>query len=138
MNTLDRADWAAVNKVDYIALWKGIDENLEKGYSTDTVRIELDKLQEELKAEDIVDAFIEETGLRPVAGGTVKHVSRQELYSVYELWGLNNGVGKTTAQWMTMRLINKGFKSYKEKKKRIFEVNSEASVGMKHMLEVAK
>jgi hypothetical protein len=135
--TLDKSDWDAINGIDYLALWRGIDENRERGYQTDEVIAQLEKAQEHYTDSDALDEFIVEMAIRPVYGEATKTVSRNEMFAAYDIWMRSNGFKPTTSQWMTKRLMNKRIESMTDAGIRFFKVNAKSPVGGKVKLEAA-
>jgi hypothetical protein len=54
----DRCKWDDINTIDYLELWRGIDESLETPYISD-VLVELDTAQELVRAKDSVEEWLE-------------------------------------------------------------------------------
>lgn len=89
----DRLDWETLNTFDFIALWKGIDENKEHGYFT-TALSEIQKAiadqQADLVHQDEVMAWAEE--LQIVCTGTgSKKAKNSDIYYSYTAWCERNG-----------------------------------------------
>lgn len=86
LGTLKRIDWEAINKVDYLKLWKSIDENIEEGFLKD-VECELIAHQQGLVAKDEVDEFLDEASLFPgQSKSNGRFISTADLYRKFVTW----------------------------------------------------
>lgn len=125
METVAQFPIETINAIDYLAMWKGIDENREQGYLTPELRTQLFNKQEALVDKEPLDEFIAEMQLKPSKPHTTKNISKDELYRAYVIWCGNNGVHATSSQWVTKRLIKRKFRVIKEGTASFFEVNAE-------------
>lgn len=90
LNALDLLDHAAINAIDYIALWRGIDEQRSRGYF-ELVKDTVAKKQDELAMKDEVQLFLEEHGVMPTSLET-KTVNGKHLYNEYIIHTKNSGI----------------------------------------------
>lgn len=104
IRALDKIDWDKINSLDYIALFQGIDENLERGY-IEGVFEEVKKEQENLVGLDELNIFMEH---HKITSGT-KEVAATHMYQAYAIWADTNGI-KTPLNsiWFGRKLSNKG------------------------------
>ena len=105
IRSLDVLDWAAINNIDYIALWQSIDENKERGYYEEQKEA-IVKDQENLTGLEELQVFLDLYKVKP---GN-KEIAGPILYDAYKLWCESNGV-KTpfNSVWFGRRLSGKGF-----------------------------
>lgn len=106
--TLARVDWAAINSIDYVALWKGVDERLDDGYLTGDILQKVHAAQQALVNEEELDIYVNERNIM-VVGLAQKEVSADQLYSDYRSWAVEAGVHRPfTKAWFVRKLDNKG------------------------------
>lgn len=79
----NRIDWNAINTIDYLKLWQGIDEDRDDIYLTDMKAVKLE--QEKFREMDSVEEFLTENGLFVDDEGSVE-VSSPTLYLAYVDW----------------------------------------------------
>lgn len=91
INALDALDHAAINGIDYLALWKGIDEKLDRGYY-ERVKDQVVKKQEDLQMKDEVALFLEDFNVLPTVDGTIVEVNGKSLYNDYRKHAMNSGL----------------------------------------------
>lgn len=83
-----KLDWDLLNSIDYVALWRGIDETAKSKYYLQ-VETEIDQRQQSLVSIDMFNMFLQETHLRPSAeepATSGKWVSSKTFYKVYCDW----------------------------------------------------
>lgn len=108
LRSLDKIDWGAINTIDFLALYKGIDENKERGY-IEPYLDQIVKDQEAITAIDELTAFIEQNAL--LEPGTQKEISCSNLYEVYKMWVENNGAKQLSSVQVGRKLGFRGIKS---------------------------
>lgn len=107
IRTLEKLDWAAVNSIDYVSLYRGIDENRENGY-IEAVMDEVIKDQEDLIGVDELTAFME---AHKCLDGT-KEISTQLVYEAYKTWAEANGIKNLiNSVWFGRKLSNRGIRN---------------------------
>ncbi len=80
----DKADWKTVNELDYMALWRGIDESKEDHYVKDFY--ELAKVQEQFRQKDEIEEWLIECSLFPENEEDEMKVAAQIAYDAYVEW----------------------------------------------------
>lgn len=91
IDTLDKIDWKAVNAIDYVALWRGIDEHKEFGYLPQEVWEQVAVKQQQLVIKDAWERFLQDINLIPKAGGKVVSISTSDLWRRYYVWAKDSG-----------------------------------------------
>ena len=77
--------WDEINRMDYLAIWKSVDENGPSPLMP--VLPELTKRQEQLRAKGLVEKFIEDEELQPGDDADDSlFVSTEELYQCFVSW----------------------------------------------------
>lgn len=128
----DKLDWDTLNKLDYVALWRGIDENRERGYMTVSVLDQLVSIQSAITNKSEIAEFLEDLNLMPTDDKFVE-VRLEELYNKYRNWAAESGIHKpNNKQWFSRRVINHGLPTYVGKTStgftaRFFKINSATS-----------
>lgn len=89
MKTLARMDWKAIGSIDYLKIWKSIDENSNVHLSD--VMNELREHQKNLVPLDQVDEFIDEMEISPESQNKGVFVSTVDLYNRFQEWATGNG-----------------------------------------------
>ena len=79
----EKCDWGAINSIDYIKLWQGIDENLEGTYLDEHFEA-IKKRQEGYRAKDSVESFVADLKLGDCTARARVWVSVAELYNLYK------------------------------------------------------
>jgi len=106
IRTLDLMDWKAVNEIDYVQLWQGINEGRARGYYEE-YQADIMHHQEDLTGLEELQVFLDLYKVKP---GT-KELSAQVLYDAYKTWCESNGVKNPfNSVWFGRRLTGKGFK----------------------------
>ena len=59
IETLDKIDWDEINSIDFLELWRGVDESLDVNY-LEGIEDWLEQYQDDYKAQDAVAQFVEE------------------------------------------------------------------------------
>lgn len=112
IRALDMLDWGAINSIDYVTLYKGIDENNERGY-LETELVAISKDQESLIGVEELAIFLEEQN---TTGGTTE-ISCSVVYELYKAWAEINGIKSPfNSAWFGRKLQNKGIFTTKKKK----------------------
>ncbi|MFM6995041.1 MAG: VapE domain-containing protein [Sediminibacterium sp.] len=106
INCQDKLDWDAISSINYIEMWKGIDENKRDGYILDRINF-INTKQEELKMKDDVLLFIEDNNLLP-RDTLTKKVSSFELYQEYRSFCDRNGFIPMNSSWFGRKLVQHG------------------------------
>lgn len=108
IRTQDKLDWDAINGIDYLALFRGIDENKERGYIEGHLE-EISRDQESLIGVDELGDFIAHYQLS--SEGVTKDVPCAKIYDLYKTWAEDNGVKPLSSSWFGRKLSNKGIRS---------------------------
>lgn len=80
----DKADWSKVNELDYMTLWRGVNEHKEEYYVNDFY--ELSKVQENFRQKDEIEEWLDECGLYPENDSDIIQVPAQVVYDEYVAW----------------------------------------------------
>lgn len=89
--TKNKCDWDDVNDIDYLALWKSVDEESDsiiKKYEK-----ELKKAQEEIRPRSSVEEFVEDLGLKDFRGQEFYKIGARKLFDKYLEWMKDNNNG---------------------------------------------
>lgn len=78
----DRCDWKTINELDYLAIWRSVDETKARGYYEE-VEATVKERQELIRDRDSVEEWLEYDNLKPVDGVGVKEVNSRDLYDQY-------------------------------------------------------
>lgn len=116
LNCMDKLDWETLNSLDYIAMWKGIDEARIDGYILTHIN-SIRAAQEQMVAIDPLQLYLDTKGI--IGAGPYKRITSSELYQDYKTWSLDNGHRLMDSSWLGRRLSNKGFKSHRTTYKKI-------------------
>lgn len=103
---LPKLDWKAISSINYLDMWKGIDENKEDGYilpHLDKIRAE----QQELVYTDDLDTYIAFKNLAVGVNGS-KTITFSELYTDYKIWSQDFGQKLLPSNWFAIKLKGKG------------------------------
>ena len=129
INTLDKADWATINSIDYAALWQGISEE------TDYLAPHMDyiaKEQEELATADENFEFFAEFNIKPTETKDLKDIPVNQVYRTYQQWAVDSGLKPMNKITFSKKLANRGLKSVvkriKDKTLRIYSINKDAHI----------
>lgn len=129
----DKLDWEVLNNLDYLSLWRSIDESLERGYLTNDMQELLAVAQAELtNKSDVEEFFTEHAVLAP----SIEYVpmTADNLYRQYRDWAADAGMQKpATKPWFIRRAIAAKLGTYIEKQsngapKRYFKINPESTL----------
>lgn len=115
----DKVNFEAIKKIDYRALWKGIDES--KLY-LETCWPELHMVQQESEAIDEIKEFVETYGLAPVDGMETSPIETKTLQGDYKLWAVANGYTPRHGNFLGKRLRNLGIESFRDNVKPVGQV----------------
>lgn len=104
IRALDLLDWESINTINYMELFQGINENLERGY-LEAVLSEVKEDQKQLVGIDELDSFIDSHNIIPGE----KEVPASVIYEWYKTWAELNGIKNVrTSMWLGRRLTNRG------------------------------
>lgn len=107
LKALPNLDWEAINDLNYLQIWLGIDETRARGYLTKEMLKELATVQQQTVNQEDIEIFIDHYELVPT--GDTKETSVRELYKVYQEWCRENGIHKPLPNsWFTRKLVNRG------------------------------
>lgn len=96
ITVLPKADWDAINAIDYSAVWACIDHTLEDGY-TPAVIEELKAHQQEMTTSDEFQDFVLNNAVMPVAGQLTTEIAIIDLHRKYDFWRGVSGYGNRAA-----------------------------------------
>lgn len=140
IESLPKTDWAAVNSLDYVALWQGIDETKENGYLDGNILADVLQAQQVLVNKDDIETFVDDLN---VAGDGAKTVSANQMFQTYREWCEEKGVrSPLNFMWFNRKLINKdGVQSYIDRDDRkhnirYYKVDSKSTIGAKKELKL--
>lgn len=123
-------DWQTINSIDYLELYKGIDEHRPRGYMTEDVVELLKRTQQAMVIQDEIDAFIEHYALN--VGKELQQITAKELFNIYTVWEANqNYRNRLNSQQFGIRMRNRfqSTISYPNgAKQRIYLVNSASPI----------
>lgn len=134
IQALDLLDHAAINSINYTDLWKGIDENLPRGYY-EKVQQQIVKKQEELAMRDEVSLFLENYGIIPNSDTGYVSINGKVLYQEYVLHTKNEGIRfQVAAQTFYKKLRDMGLQAVKKRDEKnvlswFFTVNKNNALG---------
>ena len=101
-------DWKLINSLDYLKLWKGVDENKKDGYIIDRIK-EITEKQKELVTQDEISFYLQSRGILNI-GGITKKLTSEELYLDYKNWAPENGYKPMNNSWFGRKLTSHGLK----------------------------
>lgn len=114
INAMDKLNHEAINSIDYLQLWQGIDEKRERGYF-ELVQKQVSEKQEEMQMKDEVLLFVEDYSIIPEGKETVI-VNGKQLYDEYVLHTRNAGIRfQVTAQTFWKKLRDMGLQAARKK-----------------------
>lgn len=131
IRTLDRLDWESINSIDYVALYRGIDENRERGY-LEEVMDQVVEDQKELIGIDELSAFMQAHKLE----NGEKEINSAIVYEAYKAWAETNGIKNLiNSVWFGRKLSNKGIrnvtKNYRGKTTRFYLIDEDSELHKK-------
>lgn len=86
IKTLDKLNWEKVNSIDYLALWKGVDEHKVDGYTKEVFE-KLTEKQQELSSKTQFEEFCEEFSITEFNNkGDNKEIPTSDVYECYVNW----------------------------------------------------
>ncbi len=103
-----RCNWELVKQIDYISLWKGIDENKEYGYLLERERDELAILQAAFTRVEDVELFIRKMRLRLISESDGETINAINIYDQYVVWCRRQGMKEYDYPYFCKRLFNSG------------------------------
>lgn len=98
----DRLDWAALNGLDYAALWRGIDADAKAKYYLQA-EADIDRRQAELVSVDMFRMFLDENHLLPkltLQNSTLKPNSGPDESSPGSLWLSSAALYRAYSAWL--------------------------------------
>lgn len=119
-------DWSAINAIDYFALFKGIDEGLERGYLVGQWLSELSEKQKELETAEPVKQFLDD---HACSAGKEKRIKCKDMYDAYRAWTEENGFHTLNSAWFSKRVKALGIEQRVMNKEKYFWLGAEAQVG---------
>jgi predicted P-loop ATPase len=119
----DKINHSKINKIDYIELWKSVDEN-DSNPPIEAHMKELEEAQEKIKALDSVEEFMIEEKLIPKANSEIITVPSNELYNAYTQWMKSQSRHSMfTKTKMGRRLTELGIETGKNRNTRLRYIN---------------
>jgi hypothetical protein len=102
-----RVDREIINSIDYVQLWKGIDETLETGYCNNSNWDKISAIQSTYVNKEDYEDFFEEFKIKP-GNGTYKSINLKTLYLTYSEWSRTSGYRfqQSKAQFRTALELN--------------------------------
>lgn len=108
-------DHAAINSLDYVALWRGINEKLERGYF-ERVKVEVNAKQADMQVKDELQVFVEEHDLLPKTKDDKIQVNGKKLYREYQWYCTQAGLRyPLAAQTFYRKLQDMGIEAVKKR-----------------------
>lgn len=106
----DRIDWDAINAIDYVQLWQGVDEN--KDYFTEQHLPLLDKVQQSYVNKSDVEEFLDQYNLSSNANEDKRYVALDLLFQEYLKHSKSSGcIYQKTKSGFKRALESRGFLS---------------------------
>jgi len=135
ITTLQKMDWLGICAIDYLALYRGIDENLARGYLEPYLQ-EIAKDQEALVMPDEIATFVEHHNIN--IDGKTREIACNTVYDIYVLWAEANGMKPLNSNWFGRKFINKGIPGHQRrvgnKTARFYMINEESSIHRKSLI----
>lgn len=139
ISALETLNHELINSIDYLALWKGIDETRERGYF-ESVISQVSEIQERAAVKDELELFIDDFNLVP--NGPIVHINVKVLFDAYVLQSKNFG-NKYTLKYQNFykRLEALGLRvtekrDDKRARYRVVEVNAEHALGGSNVVSI--
>jgi hypothetical protein len=111
INVLERMDWESINKIDYLALFKEVNERRDEGY-LDEVLSYIRAEQSQLVNHDDLHHFLEDKSYSDGRPHDSQFMSNTTLYDEYRTWAYANGDGFLHSKRdFLKKLRNRGFKA---------------------------
>lgn len=115
IESLQRMDWDALNELDALKIWQGVDENREQLYIAPH-KAEISARQEKLVLPDAEEEFLDHFQvLEGNSDARVEFISNAELYAVYGLYARKNGERQRASNVFHRRIKNIGMKDLAER-----------------------
>ncbi len=134
IQALELLDHQAINSINYQALWRGVDETLERGYY-ERVKDRVAQKQEELAMRDEVQLFLENFSIIPNSDTELTSINGKILYQEYVMHTKNEGIRfQVAAQTFYKKLRDMGLFGVKKRDEKkvwtwFFEVNKNNALG---------
>lgn len=126
----DLLDWSLLDKIDFLALWKGVDENKVNGYILPFIN-EISIEQQKHVLEEELDLFIKEFKIDFNTKETKDFIAN-DIYQVYYTWSKTSGFNPLNKVWFGKKFINKGaikgLKNISGKSYNIYTINKDCSI----------
>lgn len=113
----DVLDWAVINSMDYVGVWKCVDPAREY---LQPVRVALAAHQEEIREPSQVESFVDDEGITPgVVDEELDRMSNTRAYELYRGWAERSGHKNTmTVQRFGREMSLLGFPRWRNKRVR--------------------
>jgi hypothetical protein len=104
-----KVDWDLIHKIDYLKLYRGVNEKIEDGYST-ILQDELTKELSEMVVKEDIEVFIDDLHLIPKENS--KTILLDDLYVAYSDYCSVNGYKEPmNKKWFSRKLNLRGVKT---------------------------
>jgi hypothetical protein len=100
INAKQKCDWEAINKIDYMAIWLDVDEELETPITRAFADV-IKEQQEDNREKHSVELWVEENEL--IAGALRNEINT--LYSHYTHYCANGGLRPESKVWFSKKMI---------------------------------
>lgn len=132
IDALPKLDWQVISGIDYVELYKGVNENSDEGYLTGEQLHAVLAEQQKYVNKDNVEEFIIDSALLPEAGSQT-YINLDELYAAYVHWSGAAGLYKRVdrnwfARKMQGRLEFKKVKAAKGQEKKVYIISKDAEI----------
>jgi len=102
----DKLEWDVINNIDYVELWRNINENRPQGYILEQ-KAAISDAQKQLETEDYIKTFIDDNGYTPGDNFTPS----KTIYDKYVEYCVENGIkSPLNIVWFMRKLRPLGFK----------------------------
>ena len=92
IKTADKLNWGSINKIDYLKIWKSVDENNDDGYLKGKIGPKIKAIQDKLRYRDSAYLFIQEEVEQ--SDNDEDYVTVQNLYNQYVTFCDDGGYSK--------------------------------------------
>lgn len=107
IKTLPKINHELINSIDYVALWKGIDETLKDGYMAPYILAAMNKVQVKNTIEDVLSSFI--GSLDMSEPGEQQEVELNLLYRHFDFFCRNAGEKVMSRNRFRNQLVSRGY-----------------------------
>lgn len=109
IKTLPVLTWDAINSINYVELWKGIDETKNKGYlEGDMLKAVQVEQQQYVRMNDL-DLFLEENDIVPATNGHIL-IKYKDMYRAYKMHSIDAGYKPSNQGRFGKQLDSRNFK----------------------------